>query len=474
LARRSHTMMIESLIARAMVGAAVAATLTACAADEPTTCADAARVFAGHRDGGGIGSGFPASSPQAARDADDWNDARFRDAPGIVGEAGRFRGDARLGRLRWFASHRTVAPGALSPVTDGVVTIGAPTRNVELDRGKEAAPTDYRIGVLRAKDGRRLWSRSGEPGGTVAPIQIAGTKELTAGFDVHTGRLRWCTAGGARLDPDSIVPAAGGTAVVADAGADSVVRIRLTDGARLWSAKAQYERREMSTPDFFTRLAVGGGVVAAGTVGNLSGSYGSELGVYRLADGKRLWRLYDPNSDDVDDPARASAYTRQLLGVVDGGLVAVERHSGPPMSVRLTVYDAVSGRHRWTRPITYNSSEKQQFRIAGSLVLAEMDVPAPDEVGHITAWRVTDGAKAWTLPYDYAENPDLTIGVAAGRHLYTHGNGGLTVIDLERGAMHTPLPLSSAPVSSMAVGDGVLIVQSTNLLMAFDLPRKER
>jgi hypothetical protein len=103
-----------------------------------------------------------------------------------------------------------------------------------------------------------------------------------------------------------------------------------------------------------------------------------------------------------------------------------------------------------------------------------MDVPPPGEAGHITGWRIADGAKAWTLSYDYAKNPDLALGATAGRHLYTAGDGGLTVIDLERGAMHTPLPLHSAPVSAMTVGDGVLIVQITNLLMAFDLPRKER
>ncbi|WP_395107899.1 PQQ-binding-like beta-propeller repeat protein [Actinomadura sp. SCN-SB] len=453
-----------------MTGATVAATLTACLA-APADCDDAARLFARHRDGGGLGSGVAASASQQPRDPDDRHDARFRDAPGLVREALRFRGDAWLGRLRWFASHRTVAPGVLSPVTEGVVTIGAPTRLVEQGQGAPAVPADHRVGALRARDGRLLWSRSGESRGTGPGIQFAGVKELAAGFDLRTGGLRWCAEGGTRVDPGSVVAAGDGTVVTADLGGDTVTRIRLADGERLWSARPQYERREMSTPDHFTRLALGEGVVAAGTVETLAGNPGGELGVYRLADGRRLWRLYDPHPDDVDDHARGSAYTRQLLGIAGGGLVAVERHSGTPDAVQLTVYEAATGRVRWTREVPFDDSEEQQFTIAGSLVLAEMDVPAPDEDGTITGWRIADGGKAWTLSYGYADGPDLTTAVVTGRHLYTKGSGGLIAIDLKRGAMSTTRAFRSAPISAMAAGDGVLVVQIANLLLAFDLPR---
>ena len=345
--------------------------------------------------------------------------------------ATRFAGDAHVGPLRWVAEHR---------VLEGYAAVGTPRNGVVPVTGGSAPESDYgaptreHLGVLSLRNGSLLWRRPGTFDSGIrqdAPsggVLTAGSRWTDDGaFDLRTGRTLRCG-----LPP--LRHAFGDGTAVSVTRSGALTRLRLRDGAQLWSRPATHP---------YTVVKTGDGV-AAGTTGANGGVTDSigNVGVHRLSDGRPLW--------DVTG--------RALLGVASGRVLLADRN-------HVTGHRARDGKKLWSQPLRWGADAS--YTLAGGRLLVAAQ-------GRVTAYRTSDGTVAWDKPT--GELPDLTPSASSGGLVYApvRERNGLHVIDPRRGTIDRTLTgvVGGTYNRDVAAGEGVLVVQDGRRTLAFTLPRQ--
>jgi len=398
--------------------------------------------------------------------------------------ARRFRGDGRVGPLRWAKVHRTTGDVELGPVRQGVVPLSGPTTTItDSDYGYPIAVSDL-LGVLRVSDGRPLWSRRSGQFGKAEPYGVSmaetfdrGTGRFyTATFDPLTGTGRWCAGWSedtltwpSPTGRGALIPVDDGTVLVPGR---SLARVDARNGHRLWvTAPAEAPYQQVVSGD--------GALVAATDRGVDVGIVGladplSELAAFRLSDGRPLWKIADRAPADDRALVQQWALTeRKVLGVAAGRVLVAEAPGGVPpgrdrgeylpKSGRLAAYDLTDGRLRWSRPFRIGQrNERVNLTVAGERVL----VAEPDR--HITAFHAADGSREWSS--SVPKMPDLQREALTARRLYVPGpKNGLLVLDLATG--HATHSLRNIPqIRAIAVTTGTLVAQTSHVTLAFSLP----
>lgn len=384
----------------------------------------------------------------------------------------------------------------------GMLAALASSGAVDAGRSRDAGPdwpmarynpagTGYNPRASGPRDGVRIkWQREpdGFSGATASPILHDGTLYATGGvllaLDATTGETAFVTEGSYRSSPARADAKAYATDTLAVTAPQGVYGLNAEGGIRLLGSAFGTERwhgpgREpgfsvFGPPAAVPPVAVGGTVYAAvpgtGHVVALEASSGQER--WRRSPGDELRRPAVRNGVvfAVNWPHRASAYDadtgeerwqrdldEQMVlaptATEDG--VVVPRRSG------VTYLDAGDGSVRWRFDHDGNATE-------GAAAVAEgrVFVMSDGEDGSLHAIDLDTGAERWSASLRGEGTPVVADGVVYVSTLHNE----LVALDAATGAVRWRYE-SRLPLSTPAVGDGVLYVVSHGRVLALEEAR---